>query len=933
MNMTKLINWVIAFVVSCLLTLAMGVNGFAQSPTAPISIDSGPVQQIVQQTENATRPEQTDITAGIEAFDDGRFSDAIALWKTTLTLLSSTQTQQLTRAYLLSNIANAYQRLGQFTEAQRNLAQSLTIIENWPQQNPAYWQVSARVLNTQGQLQWGRGQSQQALATWQQAQQHYQRVNGENAITEPGLILTQINQALALQELGFNARALQQLDQLSQQQTDWNNGLKLAIAQPLAQALRQVGDVSAAQTLLTNLLNSEALPPQTRQQLQLELGHARRTLSHRAIAIGQTDSAQSYASEALNSYTNAAGLPIDQTADQTDQNATNQKINLLQAKLNKLSFLIEIGQLEQAQTFATSINIRNLSAGRASTEGFISFAHSLNCLQSPTTAACVRPAWQDAIAQPITAASGQNSEANALLLSVLGPAAVKQAQALNEPVLEAYAIGELGHAYELTQQWTEAIDLTEKALSLLEGKQLPSARYRWSWQLGRIYNQQAKEQNTQQYTEQAITAYQQAIEDLAAVRQSLLRVNPQVQFSFRDNVEPIYREFVALLLPSGQTTTEPTQQSLKLAVKTLDALQLTELENFLGCNLAQLFSLATTEIDPNAAKIYPIVLPQQLAIIVDIPGQPLSLQTVPISQNQIENSIENLRNSLTTPGKTPEVITAATQLYSWLITPVESLLAANSQVETLVFVPDGPLRNVPMGVLYDGQQYLIEKDYAIVIAPQLDLFAPRATPQQLKILRGGVSLAQTVRGQSFPPIERVQIELDQIPTEFTAARSLLNEAFTQENIKQQLSTETYSAIHWKTHGVFSSDPGETFLVAYQEGITANELSELVQSARQQQAEPLELLVLSACEIAQSDRRAVLGLAGIAIRAGTRSTLSTLWRADDGANTELMDTFYQGLQDGLSKAQALQAGQKALLTQAGYPAPYYWAPYVLVGNWL
>ena len=200
-----------------------------------------------------------------------------------------------------------------------------------------------------------------------------------------------------------------------------------------------------------------------------------------------------------------------------------------------------------------------------------------------------------------------------------------------------------------------------------------------------------------------------------------------------------------------------------------------------------------------------------------------------------------------------------------------------------------------------------------------------------KILRGGIGLPQKIRGQSFPAIDLLESELDQIPAVLTASPSLLNEAFTKANIEQQLATQQYSAIHWKTHGVFSSTPAETFLVAYQDGISANELSSLVRSASQ--AEPLELLVLSACSSAQGDRRAVLGLAGMAVRAGTRSTLSTLWRADDGANTELMSIFYQGLNEGLPKAKALQKAQQSLLSEAGYPAPYYWASYVLVGNWL
>ncbi|NJN20365.1 MAG: CHAT domain-containing protein, partial [Leptolyngbya sp. RL_3_1] len=86
-------------------------------------------------------------------------------------------------------------------------------------------------------------------------------------------------------------------------------------------------------------------------------------------------------------------------------------------------------------------------------------------------------------------------------------------------------------------------------------------------------------------------------------------------------------------------------------------------------------------------------------------------------------------------------------------------MAQNAQIETLVFVPDGLLRNLPMGVLYDGNQYLIEKDYAIAVAPRLTLFRPEAPTSQLQVLAGGVSLAQTVQGRQFPPIAQLQEEL------------------------------------------------------------------------------------------------------------------------------------------------------------------------------
>ncbi|MEL6815755.1 MAG: CHAT domain-containing protein [Cyanobacteria bacterium J06598_3] len=960
---------------------------------------------------------QSELREGLIAYHRGQFSAAIAHWQSSLSAIGPAPEDRLTRAYLLNNLSLAYSALGQRSEAQPLLEESLGIVQGWPTQNLAYWEISARTLNTQGQMRWQQGQAQQALESWQQAEAHYQRADvlsatesnaekpntdalniGANGTPEPtgiaqnsGLISTQINQALALQELGFNAEALRQLTGLSQSIEDLSPRLRLVTARELGKALRRVGDFSTAQAVLsaglkeadvtnpTELGLSELEQPVQTWLTALELGHTLRQRSHRAIAIGKRGQAQAQASAAINYYESVAAGVSDWALAGGAQDGDSQDalpaVLKIQAQLNQLSYLIEMGQLEQARTFWPQITLTELPLGHASVEAYISYAHSLACLQAPAAVACIRQEWQPPTAQiedqinpalvaTVTTATVTIEEPSGALLGQVLSEAIRQSQELSDPLLESYALGELGHAYELAERWDEALSLTEKALMLLEDKQLPEAAYRWEWQMGRLYKQRDRTRGDTDADINGITpamsAYQQAIRSLAAVRQNLLAIDPQVQFSFRDTVEPLYREYVSLLLsPLASTETKraetrqvqtkqteaadqagaskaqrPNEQTfLAAAVNTLDALQLTELENFLGCNLSQLVNLKEGEIDPQAAKIYPILLPDQLAIILDIPGQPLTFLSTPVSQGTVEATLRDLRKNLTLPGQTPAVLASASQLYDWLIAPLEPMLAENEQIQTLVFVPEGALRNIPMGVLYDGEQYLVEKPYAIAVAPRLNLFAPRATPQQLKILRGGLGLPQTVRGQQFPSIELIQAELDQIPENLTVAPPLLDEAFTQANIEQQLANQQYSAIHWKTHGVFSSDPAETFLVAYGEGITANELSELVQSARVQQAEPLELLVLSACATAQGDRRAVLGLAGIAVRAGTRSTLSTLWRADDGANTQLMADFYQGLSDGLNKAQALQRAQRTLLSEAGYPAPYYWAPYVLVGNWL
>jgi CHAT domain-containing protein len=97
--------------------------------------------------------------------------------------------------------------------------------------------------------------------------------------------------------------------------------------------------------------------------------------------------------------------------------------------------------------------------------------------------------------------------------------------------------------------------------------------------------------------------------------------------------------------------------------------------------------------------------------------------------------------------------------------------------------------------------------------------------------------------------------------------------------------------------------------------------------------PVELLTLSACQTAVGDERAALGLAGVAIKAGARSALASLWFVNDESTSKLVTEFYQQLQNPtLSKAQALQQAQKSLMEQ-GYQHPLYWAPFLLIGNWL
>ena len=94
---------------------------------------------------------------------------------------------------------------------------------------------------------------------------------------------------------------------------------------------------------------------------------------------------------------------------------------------------------------------------------------------------------------------------------------------------------------------------------------------------------------------------------------------------------------------------------------------------------------------------------------------------------------------------------------------------------------------------------------------------------------------------------------------------------------------------------------------------------------------MELLTLSACKTAAGDDRAALGLAGIAVKAGAKGTMATLWEIDHKATSELVVEFYRQLKTGAPKLQALRNAQVKLMQR--YPHPYFWSPFLMIGNWM
>ena len=258
----------------------------------------------------------------------------------------------------------------------------------------------------------------------------------------------------------------------------------------------------------------------------------------------------------------------------------------------------------------------------------------------------------------------------------------------------------------------------------------------------------------------------------------------------------------------------------------------------------------------------------------------------------------------------------------------------NSRIETLVVIPDGPLRTIPFAALYDGDRYLIEK-YAIATTPGLTLTdASPLEKQRLRVLVSGLSDAV----QGFPALPAVDAELSTIQDIFGENNGTLlkDQSFVLGNFEQELTKRPYNIVHIASHGQFESDIRKSFLLTYNEKLDMDRLEEYMQ-LRRFSDEPVELLTLSACQTAAGDDRAALGLAGIAIKAGARSALGTLWFVNDEASSILVSDFYRQLRrQGLSKVKALQQAQLALVRapeSRRFKHPGYWSPFLLIGNWL
>lgn len=865
------------------------------------------------------------VQQGVDSYQTGNYQNALKNWQQALKIYEQDK-NQAKAAIVLENLARTYQQLGQSELA---IGYWERVIDYYRQHQ--VWQKVGRLMTEQAQGYSAAGQPRKGLFLLCRSPDVDEDIDRKSGCVEgSALQIAQTHQdregeAAAIGSLG-NAyrlvgnyeRAIECLQAVSGivERPERKN------LQTFRECKRKVvskkGDDSVIQAYRFSALNN--------------LGNVYTSRAQRFETFGRS-------AEIRGAQDKAESLKQEATANrQTAQDYFQRSLELASNPQLQMQVLLNLIQLDRQTQASKLVGSENL------------MQQALNLLDQlpnsrPKVYAAIRLANEKSAAGKSTPKAAQCSQR--LLEEARAEELLKQAisiaQSLGDRRAQSFALGELGHIYECRQDYAQALSYTDRArLTANQNLQAQDSLYLWEWQAGRIFEKQGK-------NSEALAAYERAITILQEIRDELLSVERELQFDFRDAIEPLYREFASLnleLAESSSPQSQPYQNELNAALTTIDSLKLAELQDYFGddCILTTFDNQQTDQLlQADTVVFSSIVLKNRTAIVANFPTQK-KFAWIDLDRATLREEIEKFQSGLLDRssifyGDAPNQKPQAKKLYDWIVAPFASDLE-KAQIKTLVFIQDGILRSIPMAPLYDGKKFLVQK-YAIATTPSLSLTNPRAfSAEDLQLLALGLTKPVEVDGETFPALANVKGEIESITDRFPNSKSFLDSNFTQQSLKTELNQTLYPIIHIATHGRFGTVPEDTFLVTgSNQKLTITQLEDDIRRVSRG-SDSVELLTLTACETAVGDERAVLGLAGIAARAGVKSTLASLWSIQDESTKILVDKFYGRLQSGASKTQALQAAQLELIeaetTKAindDYAHPYYWAPFILIGNWL
>jgi len=723
-----------------------------------------------------------------------------------------------------------------------------------------------------------RGDFEQAASSWTEASQLYEREGEIRRQCEMLIYLSQANQALGrYKEAGKN------LD------------LALGLARKAGDQIQLASVLGALGNLYIATGPEETALKHLNEGLRISREVNNQDLSASILNnLGNLLTAQKKYAEAAAAYEESASLA----------KSRNNGLLTTRALINAATASIQNKQYKEAKARLDNAldQIRPLEASHDKASGLITIGLAYDELRSRL------PDSSDSL---LLLAHQTFSEAGTI------------SDSIGDRRASSYAWGHLGRLYEDERRYQEALQLTRRATFAAQQVNAPESLYRWEWQTGRLLRKLGS-------IDDAIGAYRRAVRTLQSIRPELSVSYGAPQTSFREEMGPVYFELVDLLLQRGQSLQDPKQVAPYLieARDTVELFKVAELRDYFRDDCVDTALSKVTKLDVvgnTTAIIYPILLADRTELLVGLPTG-LKQVSVPVGTETLTKEVREFRRKLE-KRTTREYLPHAQKLYDWLIRPIEPDLAA-FPIDTLIFVPDGALRTIPMAALNDGKQFVIAK-YAVGITPSLNLTDPRPIKREdMKVLAVGVTEAV----QGFPALPNVSEELHELQT-LLGSKNLVDRQFLASNFEKALKEEQFSIVHVASHGEFGNDVDKTFLLTFDDKLSLDRLNQMVGVFRFRD-DPLELLTLSACDTAAGDDRAALGLAGMAIKAGARSALATLWNINDEAAVDLVVDFYRELKDSsVSRAVALQRAQLKLINNPRYEHPGFWSPFLMINNWL
>jgi CHAT domain-containing protein/predicted negative regulator of RcsB-dependent stress response len=916
------------------------------------------------------------------------FEQALAIYRETSVRTAFPQQSRNGEAAALNNLGLAYRSLSEYQRAIDSYQQALPILQAVGDRNG-----EALALMNLGSAYLSLSEYQRAIAYYQQALPILQAVGDRNG------------EALALMNLGLAYDSLSEY----QRAIDYHQQ-----ALPILQA---VGDRNGEAKALNNLGSaylslSEYQRAIAYYQQALPIYQAVGDRNGEAAALTNLGSAYRSLSEyqrAIDSYQQA--LPIYQAVGDRNGEA-NALTGLGSAYLSLSESQRAIAYYQQALPIYQAVGDRNGEAGALNNLGlaYLSLSEYQRAIDS----------YQQAL--PILQAVGdRNGEAAAL--TNLGIAywslseyqraidyfqqALPIYQAVGDRNGEAAALTNLGIAYLSLSEYQRAIDYFQQALPILQAVGDRAGTGGLLANIGKLLE-------AQDQPELAIVFLKQSVNVRESIRDSIRGLDSALQESYTKSVEEDYRRLADLLLQQGRVME---------AQEVLDLLKLQELDDYLqnvpgneqtargvytwefedqiladfevavqqGQDVEAFFDSAavTTQVaelqriareqripqellaslqdnlrqlERPAVLLYPLILEDRLELVLIPPNGLPVRRTVAVTEVELRQAIAAFRADITV--RTSNPLPNAQQLYQWLIEPIADDLQ-QAGAETILYAADGALRYIPLAALHDGDQWLTQR-YTInhITAASLTDFSQQGAVD-LSILAGafpeqGMEVDLGEEWKWFEGLPGAQTEVRNLEETIPETLALFSAAFNRAAIEPQLNN--YTIVHFATHGEFrSGSPLDSFiLLGDGNRITLLDLGDW-------QLSNVDLVVLSACQTAVSSAalgngEEILGFGYQVQQTGADAAIASLWQVSDGGTQVLMNAFYAGLEQGMSKAAALQEAQRALISgdfsavqgersgdgtvgfrdlRTGLPPqvssnlnhPYYWAPFILIGNGL